>query len=462
MLNKVEIHRPAFSVGYIIQVIVMDNKIIAVAVVAVVVVAAVGAFVLLGNGGDDSASSVEGELYIYGNANGDGEINNKDVELLEKIKSGDEKLSDHPLADADGDKKITDKDIEIVKKIIAGEKTTVRILDQYDDVVTVDYPLRNVVALNSDMITMLTPIGGTDFVAGYVCSASYPVIQTKLTSRIDAVRLCDGRQLTADGWSAFTKLDASLQSKGQEIGAVLIMNDEALTDYKDDIQAAKIPIIHVRCTDPILSLDAALLFGNLFGGEYKDIAENFVTDSHNVLNEITKKIEGIKDKTPFIAMNMINYIAQEDSQYTMFGKIAGGKNVSGTTGTSSDPLKTVDAITIYDGKIKTILNYTTKDCVNADPAVMWEHKNIKYISNSASFKDMVFINTSMPTTCRVAYTATILYPDLFDKAWADDIFQSFVDKYMSYLDDTQDDKDFDVTKDMMTICTYQDYQKSKA
>ena len=62
MLNKVEIHRPAFSVGYIIQVIVMDNKIIAVAVVAVVVVAAVGAFVLLGNGGDDSASSVEGEL----------------------------------------------------------------------------------------------------------------------------------------------------------------------------------------------------------------------------------------------------------------------------------------------------------------------------------------------------------------------------------------------------------------
>ena len=75
---------------------------------------------------------------------------------------------------------------------------------------------------------------------------------------------------------------------------------------------------------------------------------------------------------------------------------------------------------------------------------------------------MVFINASMPTTIRVMYAAAVLYPEYFTVGEVDAAFQEIVDKYMSYLDETVDDGDFDVSKDMMTIITYQDYLDSKA
>ena len=75
---------------------------------------------------------------------------------------------------------------------------------------------------------------------------------------------------------------------------------------------------------------------------------------------------------------------------------------------------------------------------------------------------MVYINLSMPITCRVIYAASVLYPDQISADYALDFHQKMVDKYMSYLNETQEDGDMDVRKDMTTIMTYQDYLDSKA
>ena len=56
----------------------------------------------------------------------------------------------------------------------------------------------------------------------------------------------------------------------------------------------------------------------------------------------------------------------------------------------------------------------------------------------------------------------MLYPDQISADYALDFHQKMVDKYMSYLNETQEDGDMDVRKDMTTIMTYQDYLDSKA
>lgn len=454
----------------------MDNKqMIAIIAVIVVIIAAVGAYIALsgnnnGNDGSDDGETTgsydisDVDLTIYGNANGDNTIDEKDIDIINGIIDGRYQLSEYPLADANNDGSVNSSDVDKVEDIIAGNETDVTFIDQYDETVTVSYPLKDIVVIGSDMIQMMIPFNGTDYVAGYVCSDSYPVVQKKLTDNTDAVRLCEGRQLTADGWQALTQLDSTLQSQNREIGAIIIMNDEALTDYVDDVEASGIPTIHIRCTDPYLSLSGSILLGFLLGEETEKISQEYVADCRELLDMINEKTSSLSDseKTTFIAMNMIYYVAENDSQYTYIGEAAGGVNISGIEGDSSSKLQDTEAITQYNGRLDVILNITTKDCVNVDPASLWENKNIDKIQNSDAFENMVFVNASMPTTIRVIYCAAVLYPELFTVEQADAAFQEIVDKYMSYLNDTVDDGDFDVTQDMMTIITYQDYLDSKA
>ena len=116
-----------------------------------------------------------------------------------------------------------------------------------------------------------------------------------------------------------------------------------------------------------------------------------MADCREILDMIDEKVGNLSDseKSRFIAMNMIYYVAENDSQYTYLGEAAGGLNVSGIEGDSSSKLQDTEAITQYNGKIDVILNFTTKDCVNIDPSTLWENRNIDKIQNSDTFENMV-------------------------------------------------------------------------
>ncbi len=129
----------------------MDKKITMIAVVAVVVVVAVAAFFVLNNGGKDKdfSDTEIGEIGtyvpIYGNATSDLYINDDDVDMLQQMADGkltwDKKKA--PYADANQDGKIDSKDVEIVKKIIKVEPCEVMYEDYYGDVTKVNFPLKN-------------------------------------------------------------------------------------------------------------------------------------------------------------------------------------------------------------------------------------------------------------------------------------------------------------------------------
>ncbi|MBP5734262.1 MAG: hypothetical protein J6W53_00355, partial [Candidatus Methanomethylophilaceae archaeon] len=163
----------------------------------------------------------------------------------------------------------------------------------------------------------------------------------------------------------------------------------------------------------------------------------------------------------FISLTMKIYVAENQSQYTNLGIQAGGIEESGLEGTSSQKLQDVEAITKYNNKIDCMLNCSTQDCAWVDPVDLWELTDMRFLEKSTHFEDMVWINMSMPVPCRVMYAAAIFYPDIVSRADADEYLQNTVDKYMSYLDKTVSDGDFDIKTDMFTIITYKDYEDSK-
>lgn len=159
---------------------------------------------------------------------------------------------------------------------------------------------------------------------------------------------------------------------------------------------------------------------------------------------------------------MWSYVSETESAYTITSQLAGGNNISEIPGDGSSKLTSSDAITIYD-EAKYFLSYRTLDYVNDDIIDTWENSKNNILKSGQAYVDgnLVFVNAIIPVPCRIAYVAEILYPDLFESGFGDEILQSFVDDFLPYLNENQDDGVFDVKTDMTTIITKSMYDAAK-
>ncbi len=110
----------------------MNNKTIAIAVVAILLIAGASAFLLMR--GDDVGSSrvmLDETLDVYGNANGDWTIDQKDTELIQKIIDDDtiDWRNLYPFADANHDGEVDQEDIDQTNALIQGKAEYVNMHD---------------------------------------------------------------------------------------------------------------------------------------------------------------------------------------------------------------------------------------------------------------------------------------------------------------------------------------------
>ena len=100
----------------------LNGKIIAVIIVAVVVIAGVGVAVFaMTRSSDDYKYESKAYFSVYGNANGDTNIDKKDIEFIEDLLKQDSiDYSKNKLADANLDKKIDQADIDFINTMIDG------------------------------------------------------------------------------------------------------------------------------------------------------------------------------------------------------------------------------------------------------------------------------------------------------------------------------------------------------
>lgn len=101
----------------------MDKKITAILIVAVIVVAGMGvAAVVMNNDSNSQDVKATGNLPVYGNANNDDHIDDRDIELMKELIADESKdRTAYPFLDANQDGKLDSSDIEIVEKIINRE-----------------------------------------------------------------------------------------------------------------------------------------------------------------------------------------------------------------------------------------------------------------------------------------------------------------------------------------------------
>ena len=122
----------------------MNSKIIITGLVAAIVIVAGGsAAYMIANQSKSPIPEVEATVEIYGNANNDAYMDGDDIDLLKEIAdSGYWDSSKYPFADADLDGFITNKDVEIVQKIINEESCTVYYKNYFGEAQPLSYPMK--------------------------------------------------------------------------------------------------------------------------------------------------------------------------------------------------------------------------------------------------------------------------------------------------------------------------------
>lgn len=453
----------------------MDKKMTMIVAVILVVIIVVAAVVVIGGTGSKNSSSatIESQLQIRGNANGDYTIDSKDMDIVEDIIAGKKTLADYPLADVNNDNKVNEADKKLLQDLIdRKEGCTVYVicLDTAGNQTTMQctYPLRNLVAHGSNIFEPALYAGGGEFFAGYFVN-TYPKAAQSMNS--NAVNLGgSSRSISDAAWKNFTELDAKVG-----IGALiadLSAVKQITTARQADLTAAGIPLIIYASADAEEEVTTTLTLSFLFGKEKEDIGVKYAQESWDVINYVKDKTKGLanSEKCTYINFTMRIFICQNDSTFNTTAATAGGVpyytvNAEFKTtyaGSSSTKMASVEALSNYKDA-GAYINNRSIDWISADKMKdtvidCWEYDNSPGMTKDyfVGVEDkLVFVNNLLPGAVKVAYMAQAMYGDIFSEDWADGVMQDFIDLGLDPFKGQSMDT-------IPAYITYDDYKAAKA
>ncbi len=434
-----------------------DNKIIAALVVVILVVAAVGAYLVIGGGDDDKLEdrTVTGRLQVFGNADNDDVLDKNDVKFIEHIievnNDGDKTndidwKNDYPYADANNDGKVDQADVEWVKKMVNRESMKIYFVDGNNKTQSIDYPVGNIVAAGiADVYTSLLCMGATSKVVAVNSGYSG-----------DKTLYADFAKLPVVGSSApVVDIDAVAEvRKTTSIDAIVTDTMGNMISNEDQFVKAGIPVLRMAISDAGKYAQAMLTTGYLLGLE--ESTQKFVAFSDGIMETINSKVGNLKDseRTTCLAAFMTTWVAGTGHIDNTITTLAGAKNIADWPMSENSNHKVGDGATwIYNYDPDVITNRASVGYGAQDAQALWD-KYCLYFEKMDAYKDgeVYFINGSVPVCVRLAYMATIYYPDLFGTDFGSNANQEFVDEYVSALSgkyDVTKDGVFVVSKDMV-------------
>lgn len=398
----------------------MNVKITAVILAIVIVVA--GAIVFLTRN-DDSAEVTPGKLLIYGNADGDYDIDEDDVAYIEDIIKGKKEKTD--LADANVDGEINQKDVDLVRKLISGESCTAYYYDQLNKCSeSFSYPIKNVYPVSIDSM-LATKILGLD---GNVVAVS--------SSTSDAVLFKDiyDRNVPNLGSSPSVEKVSELKVKPDAI----ISNTYAKNVTTESaLEAAGIKVVRLAF-EAQDNLSAYLTYG--FMTQSTERAAKFVEFTEDVLDKIAQKTKDLTDDQKVSGMVLgYNVIYGKEQNY---GTII--TNAGGIDAVDWDAYRLCSAgfEWLYEYDFDYIVglanpagyDYTGSDADKANCIEIWNKHHDRYEKTEAVKEGHLFVlDNNMPCIIKTAYVAQMIYPDLFDSDFGNEIHQKYIDLFIDNL-----------------------------
>ena len=444
----------------------MDSKVmIIVAAVVIVVAGAGGAYVLLNNNNNSNSStdSVTLDDYagyyalVFGNADGDTDIDADDVALINEIIAGSKSFKDYKLADANRDGSVTSKDAELVQDIIDGKATTVDVIDCYGKIVTTPYPIKsmfffgqvnarvaiNVLDLQDQMVGFATnaTIYGASIDKQVIdkIGHDYSGASTKLETEGGTITRVSNSATDSD-FTNLSKLDFQ----------VAVIEDSGMSGYSSSEAQAKfkdfgaVPLI-MNFDNTVYSLQTVATLGVLVKNTAS--AASYVSLMKGVLGTIEENISTLSDdkKATCLSVVMTNSVSGTSSDYYAATVTAGGKQISDWVDSTKKFDPSNGDTWLYEKKYNAdyIIHFKSQDFDVTEAANIKTAKTYaEYFSETYTFQNQGYylINGVIPLPARLAYMAEIMYPEQIASGYGAKVFQEFIDKYTGQTIDVNDYK----------------------
>ena len=429
----------------------MDKKVIyAIAVVAILVVASVGVYFVMSKdrSADYSPSSLDGaELKVFGNINGDRYLDADDADMIGDLIAQGATAEEYPLADANRDGVIDSKDVDVVTAVAEGRDTTIWHVNYHDvdgdsvmeeEIVSSHFPVRSVIISASANISMhLFSIGITDEVKG----AAYT--DGTLDDVLYGSNYLDTSKVAKIGESV---TNISLEDGQMGASDVIAQHDVTalITDWnqnyitnENDFENAGVDVIRVSCNsvDPVDMTHTMMLLGLLF--QKVDRAEAYLDLTLEIMDYATGSVASA-ERVSMIVSSSTGYISSATSDYTEIAELAGGRfALEGVDSASQTNLKIAEHPEVYTYDFDYIIHLRTTLGYGQDMAKIendWNDYTGKFADWEHAETGQYMVSGAICPALRVAYTASVLHPECVDRDVVDELHQRLVDEFFNGLE----------------------------
>ena len=412
-------------------------KIATIAVASIMVVAGLG-IVLLSQGSDAYRSMDDsGRLMVFGNANNDDYLDEEDIETLEKIiASGEWDQEKYPFADANQDGVIDEKDIEMVRKMIDREPMDIFYMNARGEVKSISYPVGNIIVVGTGVMGAVMAIGADDKVSARSDSATYdPILFDGL---LDVPFISD----------SLFRADPELVSGIDNVSAIVTQHTPAYVKNADTFETAGIDVIRIAATDGLDTVGGIITLGYLMG--FEEQANEYARFCDKIISYIDDQIgpNAIEDedRVTSLSVTMFNAVGGKPSAYYGATEIAGSKNIADWDAMSQR--FNIGDEWMYSYNPDYIIHARSIGYGEIDLQETWDLLSI-YFTEMPAYKDgnYVILNGNMPVIVRIAYMASIFYPDIIGEDYGDIKHQEFLDRFTNT-------ESLNVKKDVVTTITH--------
>ncbi|MDR0522952.1 MAG: hypothetical protein LBG62_00795 [Candidatus Methanoplasma sp.] len=426
----------------------ISTKIIAVAVVAVVAAAGAGLYLMMDKDPAKYRSSDDtGRLMIYGNANNDDYLDQEDIDALEKMIAGE--IPETKYADANLDGKVDQKDLDMVKRMVKREKMTINYDYYYDGKILqgeVKYPIEKAAVVGTNVLVAMKAVGAV----GKIACVSGGAIDTTLHSDIVSLPKISNSVFQAN---------AEEVSK-YPVSALITLDTASYVPNHADFTAAGINVVRISASDGVESISGVITLGYLF--QCEDRANSYAEFCDTILNNIQSRTKDIAsaDRVTALSVTMTYYVGGTSSDYYAATQLAGARNLADWPDRTKKFMEGEEWLLEPKYQAKYIIHVRGGEEMGYGQRTTDEIKTIwnkysVYFTAMDAYKSggYMILNGNMPVPVRMAYMASIFYPDIFGADYGEKMNQEFVDKFVDNLHSSGYDVKngvFLIKKDMVT------------
>ena len=422
------------------------TKLIAVAIVAIMAVTGTGLYFVLGDNDGYRSDDDFGRLMVYGNANNDDYIDQEDVAMLERIIAGEAEATRY--ADANRDGKIDQEDIDMVMKMIEKERMDIYYDYPYMGEILqgkVSYPVESLCVVGTNVMSAIKSIGAVDEI---LCTSG---------GAMDATLYSDIAGLPKVSTSTF---DANMEEVSKyDVKAIVTQDSGAYLSNHDEFRKAGIDVIRISASDGIDSVSGFITLGYLLNRESR--ANDYAEFCDGIIEDLVSKVgagmleDG--DRVTTLSVTMSNYVGGMTSDYYAASLMAGAINLADWDKTTRQ-FNLGDEWLLEEKYQSDFIIHSRSIGYAAfgedDLKRTWNLYS-QYFTEMDAYKDgnYIILNANMPVPLRLAYMASVFYPDIFGSDYGERMHQIFIDSFVDNLSDigydVKEDGVFLITKDMI-------------